>query len=408
MKWLVDFLVENTIQCWGCPVFDRLFQIVSSTATSFYGFFSQICFIIFIALFAIYMFNAIYQNARKDFEDTFYKKSLQKVFISSIVVLGILGTGVTFPRFITTITFEPIANTALVYSRSMLQLSEDYIDSKVTYQPIQMPEDGFYRPQLRDTIVNLMKSTIAQFQSYVKMGVSLMSSAFTWKALLGIGALIKHIIWFFVGLSLAWQFLKLYFKYCCYFIDAIIAMGFFAFFFPLSLATFAFKGADYVPKIVEKIGTNVGVNQMKNVINSIVTLASVVITYTIIMIIVAKFFSAQDVSVADIMTIIGSGDIYDMEISFDNAYAFTLTGLLTLMYVLNFLYQQIPQVSQMILSLFNVQESKSMGEQVAGDLKNLGKNAAGYAKKIGAAIMSKGKKDADAPDSSDTSDSSDQ
>lgn len=390
MEGILNFVVEGSVQCWGCPIFDRLFNIVSSTATSFYGIFSKICIVIFVALFAVFVINALYQNAKKDFEDPFYKKSIQKVFINSIVLFGILGTGVVFPRFITMITFEPVANTALVYSRAMLRISGEHIDSKVTYQPESMPEDGFYRPQLRDTIISLMKTTITQFQSYIKMGVMLMSSTFTWKALLGIGALIKHIIWFFVGLYLAKEFFKLYFNYCWYFIDAIVAMAMFAFFFPLSLVTFAFKDSEAVPKIVEKIGTNVGVNQLKNVINSIITLASTVITYTIIMIIVAKFFSNQDVPINDLMASITSGDIYEMDISYDNAYSFTLTGLVALMYVLNLLYQQIPQVSKMILSMFNVQESKSLGEQLGNSLQKVGNNIIGYGKRIAGAVIAGG------------------
>ena len=100
-----------------------------------------------------------------------------------------------------------------------------------------------------------------------------MDNAFTWKALLGIGALIKHIVLFFIGLYLTLGFFKLFFRYCCYFADAIVAMAFFAFFFPLSLATFAFNGAENVPEVIKKIGKNVGVNQIKNLISSIVTLA---------------------------------------------------------------------------------------------------------------------------------------
>ena len=145
-----------------------------------------------------------------------------------------------------------------------------------------------------------------------------MDKAFSWDALLGIGSLIKHIILFLIGLYLAYGFFKIFFKYCCYFADVIVAMAFFAFFFPLSLVTMPFKGADNVPKWIGNIGGTVGVNQLKNLINAIVTLGSVVITYTILMVIIAKFFSAPDTSVNSLMDAITSGQIFADELNTEN------------------------------------------------------------------------------------------
>jgi hypothetical protein len=105
---------------------------------------------------------------------------------------------------------------------------------------------------------------------------------------------------------------------------------------------------------------------------------------------VAKFFSNQDVPINDLMASITSGDIYDMDISYDNAYSFTMTGLVALMYVLNLLYQQIPQVSKMILSVFNVQESKTLGEQIGNSLQKVGTNIIDYGKRIAGAVISGG------------------
>ena len=45
-------LIDNTIQCWGCSVFDRLFQIVSIAAAAIYDYFSMICVVLFCAIFA--------------------------------------------------------------------------------------------------------------------------------------------------------------------------------------------------------------------------------------------------------------------------------------------------------------------------------------------------------------------
>ena len=75
--------VGDTIQCWGCPIFDRLFQIISVAAATFYEYLSDLCLIVFMASFTVFVVNAIWQNAKKGFEDTWYTKSIQKVFINS-------------------------------------------------------------------------------------------------------------------------------------------------------------------------------------------------------------------------------------------------------------------------------------------------------------------------------------
>lgn len=386
-------LVGDAVQCWGCPVFDRLFQIISTAAAGFYDYFSDLCLILLMAMFTVYVINAIWQNAKNNFEDTFYKKSVQKVFINSIVAISLMGAGVIVPRFITMITFEPVAQMTLTYSQAMINQTQADVDERVTYQPVKIKDDGFYRPELRDTIINIMKTTITQFQSYIKLGIAVMDSAFSWSALLGIGALIKHIILFFIGLYLAWGFFKLFFRYCCYFADAIVAMAFFAFFFPLSLATFAFNGADSVPDVIKKIGKGVGVNQIKNLISSIVTLGSVIITYTVIMAIIAKFFSATDVSNVELMNAITSGDIFEKDLSAENLEALTLTSCIALMYVLNYVYKQIPQITKMILGAFEVEEKKEYGEKIADDLMSLTKNVYDTTVNVGKIILNGGKEE---------------
>ncbi|MBS7386629.1 MAG: hypothetical protein KIG73_02855, partial [Alphaproteobacteria bacterium] len=326
--------------------------------------------------------------------DPLYEKSIQRVFVNAIICIGLLGMGVALPRFITTVTFEPVAQVAQTYTAAMINLDNETITEKVTYQPQQMGDDGFYRPQLRDKIILLMKTTITQFQSYMKLGIAVMDSAFTWRALLGVGSLLKHIMLFVMGLYLTWNFFKLFFRYCCYFADIIIAMAYFAFFFPLSLMLFAFNGADNVPKWFGGLGKAVGVNQFKNLINAIITLASAVITYTVIMAIIAKFFAAPDVSSADLMNAITTGEIFDAELDMTNLEAMTLTSFIVLVYVLNFLQDQIPQVTKMVLSVFGVSENKQLSETLANDMMQLTQDIVDTTKKIGETIIS-GDKDKD-------------
>lgn len=389
MNGFMNSLVDNTVQCWGCPVFDRLFQIVSNAAAAVYDQFVIFCAILFCVLFAFYVVNAVWENMKDNISDPFYQKSIKPVFINSIVALIFLSMGVMLPRFITRITFEPVADITLIYTQSMLKTDSSVVAEKVTYQPEEMSDDGFYRPELRDKIIMLMKTTITQFQSYMKLGIAVMDKAFSLEALLGIGSLIKHIILFFIGLYLFYGFFKLFIRFCFYFADIIVAMTFFAFFFPLSLILVAFKGGN-APAWISSLGKNVGTGQFKKLINSIIALASAVLTYTVIMVIIAKFFSAPGQSAAEIMELITTGQVFEGDLSGDNLAAMTLGGCIILVYVLNFIYAQIPQVTSMVLDSFGVSAENKLSEQLADDAMKLTTNIVNAAKSIGKNILSGG------------------
>ncbi len=370
-------LIDNSIQCWSCPIFDRLFQIVSLAAAYIYDNFAKLCLMLLIALFALYVSNAWMKNMQKGMDDLFFKKSIQKVFLNSIVVVGLLGAGVTLPRMVSTLIFEPIASVTTVYTQNIIQLDTVQVEEKVPYTPKEMTDDSFFRPELRNKILLLMQTTITQFQSYIKLGIAVVDNAFSWKALTGIGSLLKHIMLFFIGFYLSWGFIKLFFRYCCRFADAIVAMAFFAFFFPLSLMTMAFTGAEHVPEWIKKLGSGVGINQIKNLVNSIVSLGSIVITYTIIMVVIAKFFSASDVSVNDLMNAITTGELYNADLNTENLESMTLMSCSILIYVLNYIYDQSKAITKMILDAFGVAEKTEYGEQVADAIMGLTKNAVG-------------------------------
>ena len=385
------------MQCWGCPVFDRLFQVISIAAAAVYDKFVFFCAVLFCILFAFFAISAVWKNIRGGASDPFYTKSIQPVIINSLVAFAFLSLGVMLPRMVTTITFEPVAQITAIYTQQMLQLDETQVNERVTYQPAPMPDDGFYRPQLRDTIILIMKTTITQFQAYMKLGIAVMDSAFSWSALFGIGALIKHILMFCVGLYLFYGFFKLFLRFCFYFADVIIAMTFFAFFFPLSLTLVAFKGAD-APKWMSSLGKNVGTDQFKKVISAIIGLAAAVLTYTVIMVIIAKFFSAPGASAADLMTLITSGDVFAADLNQDNLAQITLSSAIVLVYVLNYIYSQIPQVTKMVLGAFDVSADTQLSEQLADDAMKLTTAIAGTAKKIGNILISGGETKEDKAD----------
>ena len=220
----------------------------------------------------MFVIKAIWQNMKSGMSDPWMKNSVQKVSAYSIVALSLLGMGGALPRIVSTVIFEPVAQLTLKYSQTMINTTDEIVSYKVDYQPKKITVEGIYRPELRDTVIMIMKTTVTQFQSYIKLGIAVMDNAFTWKALLGIGELIKHMILFFIGMYISWGFLKIFFRYCCYFADAIIAMALFAFFFPLSMVMVIFKDVKEVPKWFGDVGKNVGAAQIKNLISAIVHL----------------------------------------------------------------------------------------------------------------------------------------
>lgn len=390
MTNIINSFIDNSVQCWGCGVFDRLFQIVSTAATQMYEQLTFLAMITFVALFTALIVNAVYQNIKSGGNDPFYKKSILKVFINAIVVLGLLGAGVAVPKMVTRVTIEPAALVALTYTQALTQQDMDTVEEKVTYQPMEMADDGFFRPQLRDTIIMLMKTTITQFQSYMKLGVAIMDSAFTWKALLGIGALIKHIGLFFIGLYLFYGFFKLFVRFCFYFVDIIVAMAFFAFFFPMSLMLLAFDGAEHIPDVVKNVSKHISKDQIKKLINAIVALASCVLTYTIIMMVIAKFFSDPDETNVALMEKIMSGEVFEADLNDENLEALTLMSVTVLVYVLNFIYKQIPQITSMILGVFGVSAENQLSEKMADDALTLSKNVINTAVSVGKTIINGG------------------
>jgi hypothetical protein len=273
----------------------------------------------------------------------------------------------------------------------MVRMDSQTVEKKITYQPKQLDDTGFYRPQLRDKIILLMKTTITQFQGYVKLGIAVMDNAFSWRALLGIGALLKHVIMFAIGMYLVYGFFKIFIRFCFYFVDIIVAMTFFAFFFPLSLVLFVFKNSD-APEWMKSLGKNVGADQFKSVINAIISLASAVLTYTVIMVIIAKFFAAPGTSTVELMEMITNGSVYADALSDDNLAALTIMGCVVMIYVIDFLAAQIPQVTKTVMSVFDVEDNNKLSEDLANDALKVTGNIAKTVKNVGAAIISGGEK----------------
>jgi ABC-type proline/glycine betaine transport system permease subunit len=167
-------------------------------------------------------------------------------------------------------------------------------------------------------------------------------------------------------------------------------MAMFAFFFPLSLIMFAFRGAENVPSWMSGLGKGFGVEQIKKLINAIVSLAAAVITYTVIMVIIARFFTNANTSVSEIVNAITTGRIFEADLSADNIETLTITGVIALVYVISYITDKIPTVSKMILSAFNLQSENSLSEKLGNDMMQLTSSAFNSVKNAAKTVISGG------------------
>ena len=396
MNEMLNNFVDKIAQCWGCEVFDNLFRVVSNAGAAVYNKIANICFVLFAVLFVFFVIWAVWKhiNPKKpDMSDPFYMKSVVRVVINSLFALTLLGIGVGFPRFITRVTFEPVADVTLIYSQAMLRTSPKQVDERVHYQPKPMKDDGFFRPQLRNTIVSLMKTTVTVFQSYMKLGIAIMDGAFSWAHIHNVGDIFRHIIMFFVGLYLFYGFFKFFIRFCFYFVDVIVHMAMFAFLFPIGLMMMSFRGAD-LPDWMSSLGKGLGTDQLKKLISAIVTLASAVITYMVILAIISRYFSDSGTDTNELMNAVLSGEVFESDLSDENLASITLIGAIILVYVLNYIYSQIPRVSKMVLGAFGASDGENkLSEQMADDAEKLVSLVTNGIKKVGNTIINGGEKE---------------
>lgn len=398
MNNLAQSFIDNTAQCWSCPIFDRMFQIVSDAAAAAYPKFVLICTILFCAIFAFYIFGAVWKNMKEGFQDGWFNKSIRPVFINSLFALTFLGMGIMLPRFITQVAFEPVAIVTQNYASAMIQLTPEQIEEHIEYTPQPMDDSGgIFRQELRDSIINTAKVTLTLFQSFMKLGVAMLDTGFSWAMIMGIGAFIKHLLLAFIGGYLFWAFFKMFFQFLCYFIDVIIAMAMFAFFFPLSLVTTAFKESDDIPywlSWIKSLGKGVGVEQIKNMVGAIISLGVAVITYTVILVIIVKFFADPDGNLNNFDTLLAAimdGTVFETDLNQTGINDLTLISVVVLVYVLGFIYSNIPNITKTVLGMFQVQASdNAVGKEFGDSLMNLTKGFANnYIKKPAKIIIEK-------------------
>lgn len=382
MQELANSLIDSGIQCWTCPVFDSLFAIISNTAAAAYQRLCIFSVVIFCVLFAFYALNVVWNNIKNGGQDSLFEKNLRPVLVKSLVALTILSMGLIVPRFISMITFEPVAVMTLQYSRAMLPA--DYVIPAYE-NAIQLGNNGFFNPALRDTIIQIIETSVANFQIYIKTGIAIIDAAFSIKALFGIGSLIKHIIIFYIGIFLTYNFAKLFIKYSFCFMDIISAMAMFAFFFPLSIVLFIFRGANDTPGWMKSLGSNLGGGQIKKLINAIVSVASTILTYTVIMLIIRGFLDANGVDADSIRN--SAESLFDFDLENSSAMQITFAGAIVLVYVINYIADQIPKVTEKILSVFNIKQENALSEEMGKNVLQLTQIVANKTKELAKTII---------------------
>ena len=380
MQNITDSLINSTMQCWTCPIFDRLFEIISNAAGAAYQRLTVISVVIFAVLLGFYIINAVWQNIKSGGSDPFFQKSVKPVLIKSLIALTLLSAGLMVPRLISMITFEPAAEITYQFSETMLNSLNQSTHVAEYSNPINLGDGGFFSADLRDTILKILKTSVSNFQAFIKIGIDIMDAAFSIKKLIGIGALIKHIIVFFIGLFLTYNFGKLFIKYLFCFMDIIVAMAMFAFFFPLSLIFFIFKDANSAPGWMKKLGGDLGSGQIRKLINAIVSVAATILTYTIIMAIIAGFLDVNSMSES-------AESLFEFDLDNSKAMELTLAGTIVLVYVINYIAGEIPKVTKKIFEAFGVNQEDSLSKEMGENMWKLTTIVADNAKNLAKAVI---------------------
>ena len=382
MTNLANGLVEGAVQCWTCPIFDALFAIISNVAGATYKRLTIFAVLAFCILFAFYILNIVWKNIKNGGEDSLFQKTLKPVLIKSLIALSLLSAGLLVPRLISTITFEPAALVTLEYAKAM---NKPFGEVNISHYTdfVQLSDKTFFTNELRETLIELIETSITNFQVFIKAGITIMDEAFSLSGLLGIGRLIKHIIVFFIGLYLTYNFGKLFIKYSFCFMDIIVAMAMFAFFFPFSMVFFLFKDAKEVPGWMKNLGGNLGSGQIKKLIDAIVSVAATILTYSVIMAIIAGFLDNSSLPANSEET----KQLFDFQLDDSNVMEMTLAKATVLVYVINYIADEIPNVTKKILEAFGVKQEDSLSKEMGDNMWKLTTIVAGNAKKFAKIVI---------------------
>ena len=383
-------VVDNLIQCFGCGIFDRLFIVISAASVAVYEHmvdWALLALLIFWVFYILWVFwSFLFPPGGKEQKDFSYIEKLRMTFVNTLLVMALLFLGITVPRFISIITFEPAANITTVYTQAILQIDSEMVEERITYRPLPMDDDGIFRPELRDSVILLMATVTTQFQGMITLGIAVMDGAFSWAAIRSPAALLRHILMFLMGAYLVYFFFRAFIRFCCYFLDVILELAMFAFFFPFMLVSFVLQNSES-QDWVKAIGKGFSGERIKGVVQAIVNLAASVIVFVIIMVIIARFFQAAGTDPNTLANLVLEGNIRGRDLSTENLLNLTLMSMIILGYLINYITGTIKDVGNEIFSVFNVKPEGKEGEKVAKAIDFAAASLAAWTVKTGKIAM---------------------
>ncbi len=396
MQDFANTLIDTADKCWTCPLFDALFAIISNCAGKVYQQLTFFAVITFVILLSFYIVNAVWQNIKQGGKDPLFQESVKPVLIKSLLALSLLTAGLMIPRLISMVIFEPVAE--ITYNFSKAILPDDYVLPPYTHAAT-LQSYSFFTSDLRDTILKILETSVSNFQVYLKFGIAILDKSFSFMDFLrnpdpfrGTAMLFRHIFIFFIGIFLTYNFGKLFIKYSFCFMDVIVAMAMFAFFFPLSIVFFIFKDAKNAPEWMKKLGGDLGSGQIKKLVNAIVSIAAAILTYTIIMMIISGFLKENGVNMEAISNSSDSfiKQLFEFDLDNSSAMEITLAGAIVLVYVINYISDKVPEVSAQILSAFGVSKNEAASNEAGESAWQLTSMAGNKVKEIAKNIVNPG------------------
>ena len=141
----------------------------------------------------------------------------------------------------------------------------------------------------------------------------------------------------------------------------------------------------YVPGWMQNLGGDLGAGQIKRLINAIVSVASTILTYTIMMLIIRGFLDANGIDVNSIQNT--SESLFDFDLENSSAMQITFAGSIVLVYVVNYIADETKNITSKILSIFNVKQEDKISTEMGENVFQLTKTVADQTKKLAQTII---------------------
>jgi hypothetical protein len=333
---------------------------VSFSASGAYVRITQFALFILTAFLVFYTLYIVMAKMAKSDEDPFYLKSMKPVLINSAVIVALLGMGLFVPKAVSTITLEPVAYLTHGIASSVLPAPDHSLVMVGLTKAIQVIDPagpGIYSPELKHRIIDIMRMTASSFQNLILFGFNMLSNSLSLDSLVAVitldfGKMLETIFMFLLGLVITWQFIKIYFKFLFYFVDVIVSLALFAFLFPVMLAAFVMQNSE-APDWVKKMGGMSG-TIFQNAVKSIITLASAMIVYVVIVAMIGAFLGG--VGASEIL----AGDFSNVNFAAPEIMR-SATGIAVLVLVLKFLIAKVDPIANEIKSAIGFADSAEGG-----------------------------------------------